>query len=77
MVRTLDKSNSFRRLKIAYIYSSEEFRQQILEYICNSNNEGNFSEIIVSSKWKAFALKNESIVNDITAAVFEKKKWFK
>lgn len=76
MLKTLDKTNSFNRLKIAYIYSSNEFRQHMLEYVCKPKSDGNFSEILSSSEWKAFAIENELVANDITMAVFANKKWF-
>jgi hypothetical protein len=48
----------------------------MLEYVCKPKSDGNFSEILSSSEWKAFAIENELVANDITMAVFANKKWF-
>jgi hypothetical protein len=73
---TLDKSNAFRRLVIAYTCGSLDYRSKMLKYVVNKDSEGNFLEIAKSKKWKQWSVESEDIANDIFIAVFGEKKWF-
>jgi hypothetical protein len=69
MVETLNDSNIFNRLILAFMYNHEELKADALSHITNLKKAQNYKTIFKLEEWKEFERKRESLAKEIKDAV--------
>lgn len=75
MEKTMDASNSFERLQLAFMHCNDELKKTMLDYVSDIKNEANFRQIMKTEAWKELRQTNDKLAQEIMDAVFDKSNW--
>jgi len=74
LIKTLNKENVARRLKLAFMYSNIDLKNRMLFYLTNYGAKGNFKEMLKSDEWYKLAGENKDLADEIVDAYFDGTK---
>jgi hypothetical protein len=70
--KSLSEEKLFEIVVMAYEYNLEKLKDAVSSFLLANCEKGYFINLIISKKWKEFAIENDELTNNILIGVYGK-----